>query len=1199
MLPTRLPRPICDRSGGTRLNSLYVGIGTAIVVALVTALIGPFFVDWNAWRGVIEGEARRVAGIEIRVLGDIDARLLPSPRIRLADVVVGDVERPLLHTGRLLLDLDLLPLMKGEIRLAEVHLDHPEMRLALDADGRPAGLPTVLTAAHEAAIDRLSITGGRLDLYSAEGTSLRLDAVEATATAPALLGPWKAEGRAVRDGHPFAFRLATSTTREGEPALRLALLPDDLPLAADLDLHVVSPHAESPPLAAPSLAGRVTLEPRRLGDAVAPPHDLPWRLTGAVAVTPSAIEMTELAATLGAPEHETTVTGGARLRLGREPALDLTLETRRLDLDRLFAAKVDPAAPLPEPEGPAPRAALAGVADRLAPLLEALPLAHVDVEARTLTLAGAEVQDLTLAVLRKAGAWQIERLGAKGPGRSSLEVTGTLRPGESLGFDGRIDFAAEHPSALSNWWTGRAGAPTNEPGLDPLRLTGHLKLDEKGLRGDALRLSIGPTDLTASFDRPFADVPSLDLTARRLDLDRLLRFARAAAPLLARGGASGLSLALHGDTIAFAGTTAGRVDVEARVDRDALDVRKLEIGDLAGLAVTGAGRLADPLGTPKGAVDLRLTAKTLAPATRALALLAAPTLEAETRELLARGSDALAPLDMDLRLAAHPEGDGLRLAATGTAAGRPLKIDVDQTGSLATPRAARWTAAATLGDALAPDAASAARPTLRLAVEGRPVERLKVDVDVAAPLGRARFVGGLALPIDAAGRVDATLALTAPDASHLGPLVGRPLAALASRVPLRLAARLEGPLAGLRLAGLTGTIGETRLEGELDADVTGRPAKLAGRLHLDRLDVETILDLALGTGLETTAPLAAAPLLDHLGADLALSIDRVELDAARTLDDLAVRLVLSAAETRLEHLTAGLADGRLALDATVSRPKDAPLRLAASGGLTAADVATLMEDTPVAAILVGLATLEGRLETTGRTTDALVAGLTGNLRLTLQKPRLAGLDPTLFDGLARGAAKPPPDAETLAARLEAARARGRLSVDRLEWPLSIEAGTLRLARSEIAGPTTRLALRGGLDLAHGTLEGAVTWEPTGMSAASLETAVSKARPTLAGRLSGTFSAPRLDWDLASLATWASLAETEAAIAETDALEKDVARRRAAMGAAAPPPPTGPRASTPTPPAGTTSPSEIPTTGAVAPPPPRASGTLTPSASPAP
>lgn len=1180
------------------MNSLYVGIGTAIVVALVTALIGPFFVDWNAWRGVIEDEARRVAGIEIRVLGDIDARLLPSPRIRLADVVVGGVERPLLHSGRLLLDLDLLPLMKGEIRLAEVHLDHPEMRLALDAEGRPTGLPALAAATHEAAIDRLVVTGGRFDLTTADGTTLRLDAVEATATAPALLGPWKAEGRAARDGHPFAFRLATSTTREGEPAFRLALLPDDLPLAADLDLHVVAP-----PLATPTLAGRVTVEPRRFGDAGAPPRDLardlPWRLTGAVAVTPSAIEMTELAATLGASEHETTVTGGARLRLGREPTLDLTLETRRLDLDRLFAAKVDPAAPLPEPDGPAPRAALAGVVDRLAPLLDALPLAHVDVEARTLTLAGAEVQDLTLAALRKAGAWQIERLGAKGPGRSSLEVTGTLRPGDSLGFDGRIDFAAEHPSALSNWWTGRAGAPTNEPALDPLRLTGHLKLDEKGLRGDALRLSIGPTDLTATFDRPFTDVPSLDLTARRLDLDRLLRFARAAAPLLARGGATGLSLALHGDTVAFAGTTAGRVDVEARVDRDVVDVRKLEIGDLAGLAVTGAGRLSDPLGTPKGAVDLHLTAKTLAPATRALALVTAPSLEAETRELLARGSDALAPLDMDLRLAAHPEGDGLRLAATGTAAGRPLKIDVDQTGSLAAPRAARWTAAATLGDVLAPDAASAARPTLRLAVEGRPVERLKVGVDVAAPLGRARFDGGLALPIDAAGRVDATLALTAPDASLLGPLVGRPLAALASRVPLRLAARLEGPLAGLRLAGLTGTIGETRLEGELDADVTGRPAKLAGRLHLDRLDVETILDLALGTGLETTAPLAAAPLLDHLGADLALSIDRVELGAARTLDDLTTRLVLTAAETRLEHLTAGLADGRLALDATVSRPKDAPLRVAASGGLTAADVATLMEDTPVAAILVGLATLEGRLETTGRTTDTLVAGLTGNLRLTLQKPRLAGLDPTLFDGLARGTAKQAPNAEALAARLEAAKTRGRLSVDRLEWPLSIEAGTLRLARSEVAGPTTRLALRGGLDLARGTLEGAVTWEPTGMSAANLETAVSKARPTLAGRLSGTFSAPRLDWDLASLATWASLAETEAAIAETDALEKDVARRRAAMGAAAPPPATGTRATTPPPQNGTTTPSEIPSTGAVAPHPPRASETLTPSASPAP
>ena len=1183
------------------MNSLYVGIGTAIVVALVTALIGPFFVDWNAWRGVIEAEARRVAGIEIRVLGDIDARLLPSPRIRLADVIVGGVERPLLHTGHLLLDLDLLPLMKGEIRLAEVGLDHPEMRLTLDTEGRPIGLPTLAAVTHEAAIDRLVVTGGRFDLTSADGAALRLDAVEATATAPALLGPWKAEGRAARDGHPFAFRFATSTTREGEPAVRLALLPDDLPLAADLDLHVAAradtapPRADAP--AAPRLAGRVTLEPRRLADAVAPPRDLsrdpPWRLTAAVAVTPSAIEMTEIAATLGAPEHETTVSGAARLRLGADPALDLTLETRRLDLDRLLAAEGEQAATPAEAGAPSPRATLGGLADRLAPLFDALPPGRLDLETRTLTLAGTEVQDLGLSALRKAGAWRIDRLAAKGPGRSSLEVTGTLRPGGALAFDGRVDLAADHPSALLGWWTGHTETAPGEPPLDPLRLAGRLKLDEKGLRGDDLRLSIGPTDLTATFDRPFADVPSLDLTARRLDLDRLLRFARAAAPLLVRGGASGLALALHGDTVAFAGTTAGRVDVEARVDRDAVDVRKLEIGDLAGLAVTGAGRLADPLGTPKGAVDLHLTAKTLAPATRALALVTAPAFEAETRELLARGSDALAPLALDLRLAAHPEGDGLALSAAGTAAGRRLTLDLDQTGSLAAPRAARWTAAATLGDALAPDAGAAALPSLRLAVEGRPAERLKVDVDAAAPLGRLRFDGGFALPIGAAPRLDATLSLTTPDASPLGPLVGRPLAALASRVPLRLAARLEGPLGGLRLGGLTGSIGETKLEGEIDADVASRPARLLGRLHLDRLDAETVLDLALGTGVETTAPLAPAPLLDHLSADLTVSIDRVELDASRTLDDLATRLVLSAAETRVEHLTAGLADGRLALDATVSRPKDAPLRLAASGGLIAADVATLMEDTPVAALLVGLATLEGRLETTGRTTDALVAGLAGNLRLTLQKPGFAGLDPKFFDDLARGKPKPAPNAEALAARLDAARTRARLSVDRLEWPLSIEAGTLRLARSEIAGPTTRLALRGGLDLARGTLEGAVTWEPTGMSAANLETAVSKARPTLAGRLSGTFSAPRLDWDLVSLATWASLAETEAAIAETDALEKDVARRRAEIGAATPA--TVPATGTVTP----SGISGIPQTGAVAPPPLSASDRLNPSASPAP
>src|SRR6201997_1470749 len=81
------PAGACPR--GDPVQTTLLGLAIAFIVALVAALIGPYFIDWNQFRPQFEAEATRVLGTPVRVAGELDARLLPTPSLRLRKVVVG------------------------------------------------------------------------------------------------------------------------------------------------------------------------------------------------------------------------------------------------------------------------------------------------------------------------------------------------------------------------------------------------------------------------------------------------------------------------------------------------------------------------------------------------------------------------------------------------------------------------------------------------------------------------------------------------------------------------------------------------------------------------------------------------------------------------------------------------------------------------------------------------------------------------------------------------------------------------------------------------------------------------------------------------------------------------------------------------------------------------------------------------------
>src|SRR4029077_2145997 len=115
------------------VQTTLLGIAIAFILALLTALIGPYFVDWSQFRPQFEREASRVIGMPVRVDGAIDARLLPTPSLLLRGVAVGARSDPNnISVEKLDVEFSLGELMRGEWRAHELTLNGLVLELGID-----------------------------------------------------------------------------------------------------------------------------------------------------------------------------------------------------------------------------------------------------------------------------------------------------------------------------------------------------------------------------------------------------------------------------------------------------------------------------------------------------------------------------------------------------------------------------------------------------------------------------------------------------------------------------------------------------------------------------------------------------------------------------------------------------------------------------------------------------------------------------------------------------------------------------------------------------------------------------------------------------------------------------------------------------------------------------------------------------------
>src|SRR5262249_51938732 len=370
---------------------------------------------WSSYRGEFETRASRLTGLDFRVTGAIDARLLPTPTLTLEGLEFGRPEEGSKVRARLLrIEFALGALARGEWRIADAHLEGPEFSAGLDGSGRLAWpVPKLGFSLESVSIARLHIQDGRASLADAANDGhLVLEKLEFTGELRSLAGPVKGDGSFVVARQRYPSRIATRPIAEGSGAkVRFGVDPIDQPLAAEADVSIWIERGM------PRFEGSVQFA-RAVGRAPAGAQSLivePWRVTSRIKGDSAAAVLEQIEFQYGPDDTAIKLSGGANLTFGAQPKVSGALSSSQIDLDRLLE--------LPESVRQRPLGAVKTLAESMIAAAR-LPIpAALNINAESVMLGGATLTRVGADLEVDADGVDLKGLELRAPGMTQMRVS--------------------------------------------------------------------------------------------------------------------------------------------------------------------------------------------------------------------------------------------------------------------------------------------------------------------------------------------------------------------------------------------------------------------------------------------------------------------------------------------------------------------------------------------------------------------------------------------------------------------------------------------------------------------------------------------------------------------------------------------------------------------------------------------------------
>ncbi|MDE5445194.1 AsmA family protein [Bradyrhizobium sp. CSA207] len=1107
------------------MQTTLLGLAIAFILALLAALIGPYFIDWNQFRPQFEAEATRIIGVPVRVAGELDARLLPAPTLRLRSLTFGgnnDLGR--LRADKLDVEFSLSSLMRGEWRATELTVNGMAVDLGLDARGR-VDLPSTASGTFNLAslaIERLNLTG-RIALHDAASRStLELSDIAFSGDVRSLAGAVRGDGNFTAAGTRYPFRISSGPSADGSATrLHLNIDPGDRAIQADLEGVLAFDNR------LPKFDGALTLavpQPKKPGEA----GPTPWKLTAKLKADPAGAKFDQIDASFGSEDAALKLGGVGDIRFGAAPLLRAVLSARQVDADKL-AGKNDT-----EPLRilPALRAGLAAFPQAPIP-------AQIEFNSDQIMLGGRPLQNIAAELKSDGKSWTFQRLDLRAPGMTQLSLNGATPGADS--FSGRLTVESSDPDTLVAWLLGRS--EVNRRSTRPLRLAGDVTIAANHLAIDKLKADIegGAVEGRIDFAQNGASKGSridADIKADRLDLDAAASFVRALA------GPQGewpeeAKLSLDVGRAISAGQELRPFAAKLGYGPATLALEQLRFGQASGVTTEASGsfdrtRSTGKLALTSSASSLRqLTAliEPFAPAARAR-FDALPSLPGATRLKLdlsldknaehADRSDARAVLELDapqLKASATLAAQTSAAAVNGIDLDRLRNSDFTLDSKLSTPQAGALLALLGLDRVVT-------------AGEGASQFEGKLSGAWRRPLQlNARLSGG-GLDADALGSIE--LSAPEPKASvnlrvrnaNLAPLFGTS-AADKSMQAVTLSSRVG--LSGNRLTfdDLDGTASGSHLRGHL-AMTLDQDKTVDGEVGLDSLDLAPALAMAIGAAGHNSGEPLSAGLLGGWRGRIAFQALRGSLPDGIELRPVGGTIRSDGQSLALDGLKGGVGGGEMSasLDA---RTGANGLALNARLELTNVDAAALRYRD--LALPKGRASLQMALTSQGRSVAALIGALAGNGTVTLDAAEISGLNPRAFEIAIRASdGGQVSDDNRLRQLVEPALSAGPIAVASAQIPFTIRDGRLRVGATPLEAKNARAIVSGGYDIPadQADIRASLTPIMTGLSGAPPEIQLFAAGPP--DRLNRTV-------DLAPLSSWLAVRTIDRETRRLDAIER--------------------------------------------------------------
>ncbi len=230
---------------------------SAIALLLVAAIVGPSFVDWNKYKPQIIEQVKNATGLDVQVGGDLSLSILPSPRVKIEDLVVVSPKKiqfdNLLSMKSAEVSVALIPLFQKKIKISSVKLIEPNIQIEMMEDGTPSWQTDKLAKAkavseatpqevkdnvtqgaskalESIALDKLEIKKGKLSFINHKTKSKQnIDDINVVLKADSLRGPFSLDGKLIYDGKKIAIEAETGKLPNKDEALSIQAeitLPD-------------------------------------------------------------------------------------------------------------------------------------------------------------------------------------------------------------------------------------------------------------------------------------------------------------------------------------------------------------------------------------------------------------------------------------------------------------------------------------------------------------------------------------------------------------------------------------------------------------------------------------------------------------------------------------------------------------------------------------------------------------------------------------------------------------------------------------------------------------------------------------------------------------------------------------------------------------------------------------------------------------